>query len=89
MFIRLLIFIILGIVLYRAVKGRTGHRPERGGPLSGRAPMAVDDEMVQDPVCGSYFPVRDAVTMESNGRTILFCSPECRDQYAKEHADQP
>lgn len=86
--LRLLIFIILGIVVYRAIKGRPEDRPERRDPFGGQAPMQVDDDMVKDPVCGSYFPAHDAVKMESNGKTILFCSPECRDRYIKEQVDR-
>ena len=87
MLIRLLIFLILGIVIYRAVKGSSEKRTGRRDPLSGNAPMQVDDEMIKDPVCGSYFPRRDAVTMEIRGRTLLFCSTECRDRYIEERTD--
>lgn len=86
--LRLLIFIVLGIVVYRAIKGHPEDRPGRQDPIGGRAPIQVDDDMIKDPVCGSYFPARDAVTIKNNGRALLFCSHECRDRYIKEQADR-
>jgi hypothetical protein len=41
----------------------------------------VDDEMIRDPECGVYFPLRNAVTLSENGRVIRFCSHACRDRY--------
>ncbi|MBM3300537.1 MAG: YHS domain-containing protein [Deltaproteobacteria bacterium] len=40
------------------------------------------DDMVKDPVCGVYVPYSQAFTAEHDGRTVYFCSRECRDKYA-------
>ena len=81
MLIRLLIFIILAMVIHRAIKRWMVGQPDRKNPLNGQAPVQVDDEMIKDPICGSYFPKRDAVTIENDGRRLRFCSQKCRDRY--------
>lgn len=81
MLIRLLIFIILGVVVVRAVKSWTGAGLQRKETTGGGPPVQVDDDMIKDPVCGAYFPERDAVTLEENGRRLKFCSTRCRDRY--------
>lgn len=42
------------------------------------------EDMVQDPVCGSYIPVSSAVTVHENGRTEHFCGTACRDKRLKD-----
>lgn len=83
MLLRLLILIIAGVVIYRAVKRLGESSSARRDPHSGNTPTDVDDIMIKDPVCGSYFPKSQAVTIESEGRTVRFCSVECRDQFLK------
>ena len=39
------------------------------------------DEMVQDPRCGTYVPVRDAHRRVIGGTEYRFCSKECADAY--------
>ena len=86
MLVRLLILVILGALVYRAVKSWLGstHYPEKDAAV--HPPESVDDVMIQDPVCGIYFPRRDAVVLTRNNRDYLFCSTECRDRYAAQQA---
>jgi YHS domain-containing protein len=86
MLIRLLIFIVAAVVIHRAIKRWMIGHPNPKAPVSGHAPVQVDDEMIKDPVCGSYFPKRDAVTLENNGQQVKFCSQKCRDRYIERHA---
>lgn len=77
---RLVLLIIVVYVAYRLVKSwivrtlpasdqaRTNHPP-------------IDDVMVKDPVCGVYFPRREAVELHRDGTTHHFCSPACRDRF--------
>lgn len=79
MFFRLLIFAILGFVIYRAVKSwlnNIGHRQDQRVNT-----QAVDDVMVKDPVCGAYFAQRNGVAHNTPQGEIYFCSNECRDKY--------
>ena len=86
MLIRLLIYIALGIVLYRAVKSLFGQSQNRGRAGEGDAGEPVDDVMIQDPVCGAYFPQSRAVVLNTDGEVLRFCSTECRDRYLAERS---
>jgi len=84
MLVRLLIYIILGTVLYRAAKSWFG-RPENSVSPGQMNPSGqVDDVMIKDPVCGTYFPRSTAVVLNGKGPTLYFCSTECRDRYVAE-----
>jgi YHS domain-containing protein len=86
MFIRLLIFAILGVVLYRALKswlGNPGPNLEKSGY---GPPSQMDDVMIKDPVCGIYFPQRDGVILKATEEVLYFCSNECRDSYLAQQA---
>ncbi len=82
MLFRLLIFTILGALIYRAVKSWLGTAESRGTEnVTAHPPEQVDDVMIKDPVCGTYFPRRDAVILRLDDKDRLFCSTECRDRY--------
>ena len=77
---RLIILVLLGYLLYRLVRGffKSGQRitrNDKGG---------VIDEMVQDPVCKTYIPLRDAQRRIVGGREYFFCSKECADKFESE-----
>ncbi len=81
MFIRLLIFGILGFVIYRIVRSwlpQTIRGSDQGGSSP---PDRVDDEMIKDPVCGTYFAKRNGVALTTSENVKYFCSSECRDTY--------
>ena len=85
MLLRLLIFAALAAFIYRAVKswqrGTTDRNDKREMPRSDQ----VDDVMIQDPVCGIYFPRRNAVALRIENQDLHFCSAACRDRYVEEH----
>jgi YHS domain-containing protein len=43
-----------------------------------RRPAPREQEMVRDPVCGTWIDRRLALTVERGGETVAVCSPECR-----------
>ncbi len=81
-FLFLCLLVYLG---YRVVRsflapvGRPSSRPERPDDL-----LQVDDVMVKDPVCDTYFPKRSGVKEVLEGETLYFCSTQCRDRYLAE-----
>lgn len=85
-------FILLAAILYVVYKWlRLGVRQARGNdPPPSPAPEPFDrsaeqvEEMLQDPVCGTWVPVSQAIALKRNGETIHFCSPECREKYLQE-----
>lgn len=40
-----------------------------------------DELMVQDPQCGRFVPMREALPVSLHGRQLYFCSQSCRDLY--------
>ncbi len=83
MWLRWIIILLIGWVLYRWWRRRTVHRklPKRSPPT------AIQDEMVQDPVCQVYVPKGRALTWKDPKKGMLyFCSPQCRDQYLRKEA---
>ena len=41
----------------------------------------VDDVMVKDPFCETYFAKKKGIKSVINGKTYYFCSSTCRDKY--------
>lgn len=77
---RLLILILLGYLLYRTVRRflRSGQafRPHEG--------EGTIDEMVQDPICKTYVPVREAEKRVIKGKAYYFCSKNCADEFERQ-----
>ncbi|NVL90647.1 MAG: hypothetical protein HWN69_06590 [Desulfobacterales bacterium] len=78
---RLLIFLFLFYLAYRLIKklmlpGQPSAKMPEQEPL-----LPVDDVMVKDPYCETYFPKRDGIKKVIKGQTCYFCSTECRDEY--------
>ena len=80
---RLIILALLIYIAYRLFRGFTTSKQEIQRTPDG----GVIDEMVQDPVCKTYVPRRDAVKKVIGGREIFFCSEACASKYEKEKRD--
>ena len=88
--LKLLIWIVLGYLVYRAVtKGLLGLGANRQSRMPDTNRPQVDDEMVKDPECGAYFPRRSAVIATIDGNPIHFCSAECRDRFLARPSQTP
>jgi YHS domain-containing protein len=80
---RFLILILLAYLAYRVVKLVFKPKREiRRGPNGG-----VIDEMVQDPVCKTYIPRREAIRKTIEGREYFFCSEACASRFESEKRD--
>jgi len=79
--IRLLILILLGFVVYSMISGL--RRPIVKKPPRNRS--RDGEPMVEDPQCGTYLPVSDAVTATINNKQLHFCSKKCLKEYRKTH----
>jgi hypothetical protein len=44
-------------------------------------------ELIRDPQCGTYFLAQRGVEARIGGRSVSFCSKECRDKYLVSHGD--
>ena len=54
------------------LRGATPGRPRRAG---------IRDELVKDPVCGTYIPRRKAIARGDGAAARYFCSADCADRF--------
>ena len=82
---RAILFFILLMVVYQAVKVviRSALTAYRGGEQ--RMPRIPGEEMVQDPQCRTYVLKGRAHARRIAGRTTYFCSAGCADAYERDH----
>ena len=82
---RAILFFILLVVVYQAVKTvlRAAVVAYRGGDE--RSPRIPGEEMVQDPQCRTYVVKGRALARRIGGRTTYFCSAGCADAYERGH----
>lgn len=78
--IRYIILAVVGYLAYRVAKRWVAGKL-RSSRVEGRAAGRIEDVMVKDPLCGTYFARRDGVTLRLAGRELMFCSQKCRDNY--------
>lgn len=77
--IRLLILGVLCYILFRLIFG-----PKKAQVKSGPAPDKIQDVLVEDPVCHTYVPQSQAISLSFEDRTVHFCSEKCRDSFINE-----
>ena len=75
---RLIVVTILAYIFYRVLKNIFYSDKDVETDINGR----VIDDMVQDPVCKTYIPRRDAIKKSIKGRQYFFCSEECASKFS-------
>jgi len=78
---KLLIWLALGYLCYRAVKNWILAGPPSRRHMSDGTGSDLDDVMVQDPVCGVYVSRESGIRADVNGEEQFFCSEECKNRY--------
>ena len=81
MLLRLLILIILVVVVYRVAKSWMRGTESKSVGGAGTGTGQVDDVMIKDPVCGTYFVQRKGVSLMQDNQRLDFCSEACRERY--------
>ncbi|KPA12264.1 TRASH domain-containing protein [Candidatus Magnetomorum sp. HK-1] len=91
MILRLLILWGLVYFGYRAIKsimyGSLSYQ-QRESLHQQSVKTKVVDTMIQDPVCGVYFPKKDGVKAKINGKEIIFCSNDCKNKFKEQMKNQ-
>ena len=84
------LLILLGIIYlgYRALKSWMLQNTAPGNRVFGKTAAEIDDVMIKDPFCEVYFPKRDAVHLNVDGKDLYFCSTECRDKFMVSHSSK-
>jgi uncharacterized protein len=85
--VRILAILLLVRMVLQALFGkRRSAARTQGASAPGGRPRAqerIGGELVRDPNCGTYIPKARALVVGSGDAAEFFCSPECRDAYAK------
>lgn len=74
---KIIYLIIIIYLIYRLIKGFL----KQGKEYQEKAEEGMIDEMVQDPVCKTYIPRREAYKKTFGGKEIYFCSRECAEKF--------
>jgi len=69
-----LVWIIVGYLVYRMVRGKAAPEIEKESSAT---------ETFQDPVCGVYVSEADAVVGNLEGKRFHFCSLDCLKEFEK------
>ena len=85
--IRFLILIAVGYAAYRVVKSWMLPPASPSGAQKRQGAPSVDDVMVKDPFCETYFAKRNGVHLHFRGKDLYFCSTQCRDGYLAAHGE--
>jgi YHS domain-containing protein len=79
---RLLAGLIIGYLLYWVVK-----KVAQSLGLWPQAPQSVEprepDVLVQDPVCQTFIPRKEALKAEKDGKVYFFCSEGCLKRFQR------
>ena len=79
--IRFIILAVVGYVAYRALKSWMFPAGSSSESVEGGNIREIDDVMIKDPYCGTYFPQKDAVQLTFDGKELQFCSIECKEKF--------
>ncbi|TFG76801.1 MAG: YHS domain-containing protein [Chrysiogenales bacterium] len=74
-------FLLLAGIIYLLFKWLFKSPPPAARPRSFDRQGQAIEEMVQDPVCGTYVPAGQALPLTREKETFYFCSDECREKF--------
>jgi len=70
-------------VLHAFSTSVTNHASQQG-PANQQTTVS-SRKLVRDPVCGVHVPEERAIPLQIGDQRVHFCSPACRDQYARDN----
>jgi uncharacterized protein len=73
--------ILLAVIIYILSRWLRHSPPPAKKSGTFHAQNGHAEEMVQDPVCGTWVPVGQALTLNREKQTLHFCSSECREKF--------
>jgi YHS domain-containing protein len=90
--LRFLVLLIAGFLLFLVIRATvmSFFAGLRGGPGRGRRRpgSGTRDELVKDPVCGTYIPRGKAVARQTDSGPRYFCSGACAARFLAGSADR-
>ena len=76
--IRILILAVLFYILYRLL---FGGKKKGLGRSQKPTEIPAQDTLAEDPICHTYVPESQSLSVEKDGKTYYFCSKECLDKF--------
>ncbi len=81
---RLLILAVLLYIAWRLIRNlireKIAHEAEKQQKKKKKG-AAVEDILVEDPVCHTLIPKHQAIRLRQEGKTYYFCSDRCCDKF--------
>jgi YHS domain-containing protein len=80
---------VIGWIVSRILRFITGGAPtptSNPGPFRNSPKREMRGETARDPVCGMFVSTEVSHRLESDGKLLHFCSPECLEKYRSEAA---
>jgi YHS domain-containing protein len=80
-------FVIIGVllyILYRLLVGPGKKRGDINNNGSASAEGAVQDVLVEDPVCHTFIPKGQSVQLHHDKKMYYFCSNKCCEMFLKQ-----
>ncbi|NOR11504.1 MAG: YHS domain-containing protein [Desulfovibrionaceae bacterium] len=84
--LRIFILAILFFILYRLLFGSRKRQKVADTHSKGQKTVP-QDTLVEDPVCHSYVPKRQAIQAVKDGETFYFCSDKCCKTFLEEQGE--
>ena len=85
--IRFVILAVVAYVFYRALKSWMFAAPDSDKSVADKNAGRIDDVMIKDPFCETYFPQRNAVHLQVDGEDLYFCSIACKNKYVASQSE--
>ena len=83
---RLIILAILVYLLYLFIKKFTSTKKQQSQEFGyWKNGGQVEDEMIKDPQCNTYYPKKDMIQYTLDDEVLFFCSEDCKNKYLEEH----
>jgi YHS domain-containing protein len=82
--IRILILAVLFYIIYRLL---FGGKKKSVAPRQEPPEIPAQDTLAEDPICHTYVPQSQSLSLEQDGKTYYFCSKECLNKFT-EHQER-
>ncbi len=87
MIIKLVIFLLFAYFGFKAWKAIKTVNEVIGKKVNRQMKTEIDEDLVKDPFCQTYFQKRDGIHHRYGGEDIYFCSHECKEKFLASRGD--
>jgi YHS domain-containing protein len=85
---RFLLFLFVFFLLQKLVsyffRSGSRSRPDPRSKNTSKGERAIEGQTVKDPQCGMYVASSLAIPLKMGGKTLYFCSEECKETHLRE-----